>query len=100
MNTTTTTLLALAILAGPAYAQRQPGPPMAPQVRPDTAASPQAPAAPAPASAPAPAASEKSYHYWLHPKLGMVKIDKNTHFIVEGRRTQQQAPTNGGAPGN
>ena len=67
MRTPTITLLALAILAGPAFAQSQPAP--------------QAPA------------EAKTYHYWLHPKLGMVKVDKKTHFMLVGRRAQQQATT-------
>lgn len=64
MRTPTITLLALALLAGPAFAQSQPAP-----------------------------QAEKTYHYWLHPKLGMVKVDKKTHFMLVGRRAQQQATT-------
>lgn len=31
-------------------------------------------------------------HYWLHPKLGMVKVDARTHAMVQpGSRAQ--APT-------
>ena len=70
MRTTTITLLALAILAGPAaFAQTQ--------------AAPSAPA------------EGKSYYYWLHPKLGMVKVDKKTHAMLVGRRAQQQTSTTG-----
>ncbi|MBL0391220.1 hypothetical protein JJ685_08725 [Ramlibacter monticola] len=71
MRTTTITLLALAFLGGPAFAQSQP-------------------ASQAPAEA-------KTYHYWLHPKLGMVKVDKKTHAMLVGRPAQQQTSTPGTA---
>lgn len=28
----------------------------------------------------------KPYYYWLHPKLGMVKVDRKTHFMLVGKR--------------
>jgi hypothetical protein len=63
MKTTMIALTALAMLAGPAaYAQTQPS-----------------------ASA---AAGGASYYYWLHPKLGMVKVDKKTNAMLVGRRAQ------------
>jgi hypothetical protein len=64
MKTTVIALTALAVLAGPvAFAQTQPA-----------------------ASA---AAGGSSYYYWLHPKLGMVKVDKKTNAMLVGRRAQQ-----------
>jgi hypothetical protein len=74
MKTTTIALTALAILTGPAaFAQTQP-------------------AAPVPAGG-------SSYYYWLHPKLGMVKVDKQTNAMLVGRRAQQQTRASGaGSP--
>lgn len=31
-------------------------------------------------------ASDKSYHYWLHPRQGMVKVDKTSHMMLVPRR--------------
>lgn len=28
----------------------------------------------------------RSYYYWLHPKLGMVKADRVTHMMITGQR--------------
>lgn len=28
----------------------------------------------------------KPYYWWLHPKLGMVKVDRATNAMVSGRR--------------
>lgn len=36
---------------------------------------------------------ERSYYYWLHPKLGMVKVDRRTNAMITGRRASQ--PTDG-----
>lgn len=44
-------------------------------------------AAAAPVTAPAPAAQESSgTYYWLHPKLGHVKVDRATNFMVTAKR--------------
>jgi hypothetical protein len=60
MRTTVIALLATAILAAPgAFAQAQS------------------------------ATSSNGYYYWLHPKLGMVKVDKKTSAMLVGRRAQQ-----------
>jgi hypothetical protein len=68
MNVTMIALLAAAILAAPgAYAQSQ--------------------------SAAAPATGARSYYYWLHPRLGMVKVDSKTNFMLVGRRAQQASVT-------
>lgn len=41
----------------------------------------------APAIASAPVAQESSgTYYWLHPKLGHVKVDRNTNFMVTAKR--------------
>lgn len=41
----------------------------------------------APASTSAPAAQGPSgTYYWLHPKLGMVKVDRATNFMVTAKR--------------
>lgn len=46
------------------------------------------------AAAPAPAASqakqERSYYWWLHPKQGMVKVDRATNFPVIPQRQKKQ----------
>ena len=42
-------------------------------------------------------AGGKSYYYWLHPKLGMVKVDKKTNAMLVGRRAQQSTRSAGGA---
>ena len=42
------------------------------------------------AATPTPASSDganKTFYYWLHPKLGMVKVDKATHAMVTSKRT-------------
>lgn len=31
-------------------------------------------------------APSKSYYYWLHPKLGMVKVDRKTNAMIVGGR--------------
>lgn len=51
-----------------------------------------APLAPAQASS-APAMGAKTYYYWLHPKLGMVKVDKATNAMLVGRRAPPAAAT-------
>lgn len=34
----------------------------------------------------------KDYYYWLHPKLGMVKVDRQTHAMVtSGKRAHTGA---------
>ena len=64
MRATVIAMLATAILAAPAsYAQTQP--------------------------ASSGTATGKSYYYWLHPKLGMVKVDKKTNAMLVGRRARQ-----------
>lgn len=45
------------------------------------------PAAP-PAQASGAAASRTSFYYWLHPKLGMVKVDRVTNAMLTGSRSQ------------
>lgn len=41
----------------------------------------------APAAPPAPAAQGSSgTYYWLHPKLGHVKVDRATNFMVTAKR--------------
>ncbi len=40
-----------------------------------------------------------TFYYWLHPKLGMVKVDKATNAIVKSKRSgadnvQQRLPSN------
>lgn len=68
MKLTMIALLATAVLAAPvAYAQGQPAAPGGD--------------------------GGKSYYYWLHPKLGMVKVDKKTSFMLVGRRAQQASTT-------
>lgn len=42
-------------------------------------------ATPASTSAPAAQGSSGTY-YWLHPKLGMVKVDRATNFMVTAKR--------------
>ena len=37
-----------------------------------------------------------SYYYWLHPKLGMVKVDRATHFMIVGR-ANRVCPRDSGA---
>lgn len=37
------------------------------------------------------AGSPKPYYYWLHPKLGMVKVDRATNAMVTAR-TGREAP--------
>lgn len=41
---------------------------------------------------PQPAASAPVTAYWLHPKLGMVKIYRDTGFMVVAGRQPTQAP--------
>lgn len=36
--------------------------------------------------APAPP-GEAAYHYWMHPKLGLVKVDRRTHGLVTAQRS-------------
>ena len=33
----------------------------------------------------------KSYYYWLHPKLGMVKVDRATNAMVTGRTARDRS---------
>lgn len=74
MRTTLIGLLAMAILAAPGvYAQTQ--------------------------STTSATASGKSYYYWLHPKLGMVKVDKKTNAMLAGKRAQQGTRTGTGTAG-
>ena len=47
----------------------------------------------APASATAP-----TYYYWLHPKLGMVKVDRATNAIVTAKRAPPSTRQLGGPP--
>ncbi|MBI5279347.1 MAG: hypothetical protein HY854_23145 [Burkholderiales bacterium] len=37
------------------------------------------------------ATAERETHYWLHPKLGMVKVDAKTHAMVVPSRAPQSA---------
>ena len=46
-------------------------------------------AAAAPGAVPGPTA--RTYSYWLHPKLGMVKVDRATNAIVVARREHRDA---------
>ena len=39
-------------------------------------------------SAAAPAA-QKPYYYWLHPKLGMVKVDRATNAMITSARPRE-----------
>jgi hypothetical protein len=44
------------------------------------------------APAPGPASSStRTYSYWLHPKLGMVKVDRSTHAMVVAKRQEPDA---------
>lgn len=46
------------------------------------------------AAAPAnqPSGSSASWYWWLHPKLGMVKVDRATNaMIVSGRQQREQS---------
>jgi len=45
-------------------------------------------AAPGPASG---TSSTRTYSYWLHPKLGMVKVDRSTHAMVLAQRQERDA---------
>ena len=45
------------------------------------AASDQQPATPQP----------KTYYYWLHPKLGMVKVDRATNAIITSRNKKDSS---------
>ena len=63
-----TFLIAVALLSGAAYAA-------------DTRAAP-------PAGRP--------YYYWLHPKLGMVKVDRQTNAMLTGARASSQQRVDGG----
>lgn len=38
----------------------------------------------------------KHYYYWLHPKLGMVKVDRATNAMVTARTARDQSPQSGG----
>ena len=38
------------------------------------------------------ASAKQSYYYWLHPKLGMVKVDRATNAMVTSR-TVREAPS-------
>ena len=42
--------------------------------------------------------AKSSYYYWLHPKLGMVKVDRDTHAMVTARTVRETSsqPQNGG----
>lgn len=39
-------------------------------------------------AASAPAASQKTFYYWLHPKLGMVKVDRASNAMLTGTRSR------------
>lgn len=43
--------------------------------------------------------AKSSYSYWLHPKLGMVKVDRQTHAMVTARpvRETSSQPQNRGS---
>ena len=45
------------------------------------------------------AAAERSYYYWLHPKQGMVKVDRKTHAILAAQRRTQPVATDRAAGG-
>lgn len=49
-------------------------------------------------AAPSSPAGNGGTHYWLHPKLGMVKVDSRTHAIVVPGRNQGQRDGKPGAP--
>lgn len=53
-----------------------------------SAQTPAAPAAPATQPAAAAAAGHKTFYYWLHPKLGMVKVDRATNAMLTGSRSR------------
>ena len=36
------------------------------------------------------------YYYWLHPKLGMVKVDRQTNAMLTGARASSQHRVDGG----
>ena len=35
------------------------------------------------------ASAKQSYYYWLHPKLGMVKVDPATNAMVTARTARE-----------
>lgn len=41
-------------------------------------------------------------YYWLHPKLGMVKVDRATNAMIVGKRDKQRATgtAQGAVPSN
>lgn len=44
------------------------------------------------AKAPAPEQSDgKPYYYWLHPKLGHVKVDRETNAMLVGKRKASES---------
>ena len=45
-----------------------------------------------------PAEARKTYYWWLHPKLGMVKVDRATNAMVVSRRDTSRADARGTAP--
>jgi hypothetical protein len=44
-------------------------------------------------------AAERGYHYWLHPKQGMVKVDRKTHAMLVPQRRVQAVGTDRAASG-
>lgn len=50
-----------------------------------------------PPGAPA-SAAPRTYYYWLHPKLGMVKVDRATNAMVTSRQVRAQASQASPAP--
>lgn len=38
-------------------------------------------------AAPVEQSDGKSFYYWLHPKLGHVKVDRKTNAMLTGKRT-------------
>lgn len=43
--------------------------------------------------------AKQSYYYWLHPKLGMVKVDRATNAMVTAR-TARETPSQPEGRGN
>lgn len=43
-------------------------------------------------------AAQRGYYYWLHPKLGMVKVDRATNAIIvrsDSRKDERMRSTGG-----
>ena len=45
---------------------------------------------------PSDASARQSYYYWLHPKLGMVMVDRATNAVFRARNVGEMPPQAGG----